>query len=136
MVIFLSALCLGTFSTISLGENVTISFSNTGKWFANEFDWNVWGIGWRDFAINLALMFPVGTFCVMFFEKHPLVCAFAIALCLSALVEFLQFALPIARNPQLSDIIFNALSAYLGALYALGLLKLKARKKSQKSLQK
>lgn len=121
-VIFFISLCICVFSTVSIDNDfVTILFESNGKWCAKNINYTFSNLTKQDILINIFMLFPLGAFCIVFTShrnlKLPLIWAFVIGLIVGFIIETFQFILPINRSVQLSDMIFNALSVLIGALW-------------------
>ena len=133
--IFLVVLAFCVFTTVDIGKDfVTINIVNNGKWFSKKISF-VFNNDLKDILINLAMLFPVGfiTGCWTRYKnkKFMLIWAFVIGLCIGSIIEFGQFAFPIDRSVQLSDIVYNGLSGLIGGINYF-LLNLIHKRKTKK----
>ncbi len=135
MVIFLVGylvlLFLNTTSYMRVSKDgISIVVSIKGGWFDKKPILNILPYDFDDFYKNIILGLPLGT-CVVILKQNKfwkcMIYAFFIGFGVSFGIEFIQYATPLYRFPQLSDLIFNTLSCMLGALYTFGLMKLKEK---------
>ena len=125
LVIYLVLLFVGTAGKISLKSDVLkISFDFSHEWFSAYFSWFELSAG--NILINLLLLFPIGFVVYTFSQQHPFVKTILIALGISAIIELYQWMLPVFRNSEVSDIIFNTISGVISACYCELLKKLGA----------
>ena len=130
-VVYLLLLFVGTAGKISLKNNILkINFNFTKEWFSLYFLW--FSFSRTNLLINLFLLFPVGYLVYTFCEKHKFIKTILLALLISVVVEIYQWVLPIHRNTELSDILFNTISGLISAIYCNLLLKLGAFKTNKK----
>ena len=129
--IYFFVLFIGTTCVLNIDSNLTtISFDFTKDWFSIDFLWFDFRLG--NMLINLSMLFPLG-FIVYAFSKHkPFFKTIIFAFAISLLIELYQFVLPIYRNTELTDILFNTLSGVISGVYCHILSKLKAFKKHSK----
>ena len=117
---YLVLLYFCTLSTIKIGATTTAQILTNGEWFAKTFSTNLTNIPKTDLLINLAMMFPIG-FAVSAKNSNQsplktILKGLAIGALLGLSIELLQFALPINRNPSLSDIVLNGVSGAIGGI--------------------
>lgn len=125
--IYLFLLFTGTAGTISLKNNsLHISFNFSSNWFTSYFSW--FDLSKTNVLINLFMFFPLGFVVYTFSKNHAFAKTILLAFVLSCFIEFYQFALPIIRNSEISDIIFNTLSGLISAVTCESLKKLGAFK--------
>ena len=125
--IYFGLLFVGTAGKISLsGENFTISFDFSKRWFSADFSW--FETSARNVVINLFLLFPIGFAVYLFSPKHAFLKTVIFALAVSIFIELYQWILPIHRNSEISDILFNTVSGIISASYAEFLKKFGAFK--------
>lgn len=130
--LFLVCLVLGVFTNLTIVDNyVLIKIYSTGSWANKSIGFRFDNLTLFDILINLIMLVPVGVvFELLYVYKNKntnfwkevlwfILIGFFCGFC----IEFLQFVLPINREVQLSDVVFNALSCVLGGLYCMGLLK-------------
>ena len=116
LAVYLVFLFIGTTASISLkNNNIIINFYFDKPWLSLDFSW--FGLSKINTLINLFLLFPVGFVVYAFSNKHPFLKTILISLAISVLIELYQFVLPIHRNTELSDVIFNTLSGLISATY-------------------
>ena len=127
LIVYLFLLFIGTAGKISLKSNtLKISFNFTKDWFSLYFLW--FNFSKTNVLINLFLLFPVGYVVFTFSKNHPFLKTILLALSISIIVEIYQWVLPIHRNTELSDILFNVISGFISAIYCKLLLTLGAFK--------
>ena len=130
-VVYLLLLFVGTAGKVSLKNNtLIISFNFSGNWFSLYFLW--FSFSRTNLLINLFLLFPVGYVVFTYSEKYQFLKTILLALLISVVVEIYQWVLPIHRNTELSDILFNTISGLISAIYCNLLLKLGAFKTNKK----
>ena len=121
LALFVCVLVVGVFGKVSIGKTVAVSFNFNGSWFSKNFNFVPYTRDLQDILINITMLVPVGIFCAVNF-KHKILWAFLFGLFFGIGIEFLQFALPIIRSPQLSDVILNTISSGVGGLFGVLLL--------------
>ncbi len=121
MVYFLTVLAVGVFCEISF-DPLQAAIKVKGSFFDKPIKW--FSTSLTDTITNLFMLVPIGMYIVINYKK-PLQKSIIVGLVFGFLIEFLQFALPIPRGPQVSDFLFNAISCVIGCLIALLALKLK-----------
>lgn len=115
-VIYLVFLFIGTTASIGLKNgNVSINFYFDKPWLSLDFSW--FGLSKINTLINLFLLFPVGFVVYAFSNKKQFLKTILISLAISIIIELYQFVLPIHRNTELSDVVFNTLSGLISATY-------------------
>lgn len=130
-VIYLLLLFVGTAGKINLKNNtLKIDFNFTNDWFSLYFSW--FSFSKTNVLINLFLLFPVGYVVFTHSEKHQFFKTVLLALFISLLIEIYQWILPIHRNTELSDVLFNMISGLISAIYCNLLLKFGAFKTNKK----
>ena len=116
--IYISFLLIGVFSGISIHHNqISFNLLITNKWFNNE--WIVASFGKLNIIINIFLCFPLGVILPTLLKKPSFLKIIFIGILFTFCIEFLQFTLPIYRNPELFDLLTNTLSVILGFYYYL-----------------
>ena len=119
-------LFVGTTASINLNSgNVNIFLNFDKNWFSLDFDW--FETSKTNILINLFLLFPVGFVVYTFSNKKQFLKTILLSLAISLIIELYQFVLPIHRNTELSDIIFNTLSGLISAVYCEVLNKISKR---------
>lgn len=114
--VYLGLLFIGTTATINIkNSNLIINLNFNEPWFSLDFDW--FETSKTNVLINLFLLFPLGFVVYTFSEKHQFLKTVLFSLLLSIIIELYQFILPVHRNTELSDIIFNTLSGVISAAY-------------------
>lgn len=123
-IVYFSFLFVGFLGEVALRDNVlTITLPFNGKWFkAHRF--LIYNFGLDNVLVNIALFFPMAFISFIFCKKHKFVKTILLSFILSVLVEFLQFALPVMRIVELTDLLFNTLGGIVGACYVMTLFKL------------
>ncbi len=115
------ALFIGTTCTLDVDLFEThIGFDFTENWCSIDFlafDFKPGNI-----LINLFMMFPLGFIIYVFSNQKQVRKTILFALCLSLFIELYQFILPIYRNTELTDVLYNTLSGLISALYCKTLL--------------
>ena len=125
--IYFVVLFIGTTCVLNIDSNTTkISFDFTKDWFSIDFLWFDFRLG--NMFINLSMLFPLGFIVYVFANHKPFLKTILFAFLLSLLIELYQFVLPIYRNTELTDILFNTLSGVISATYCFVLSKFKAFK--------
>ncbi len=114
--VYFVCLFIGTTCDLEISaDKIFISFNFTEPWFSIDFLFLDFSLD--NMFVNLSMMFPLGFIVYVFAEKKPFVKTILFALCLSLFVEFYQFILPIYRNTEITDILFNTLSGVISATY-------------------
>jgi glycopeptide antibiotics resistance protein len=93
-------------------------------WFAAS-KFAVYCGGKNNIIINLTMFLPFGLATAFLAKKHKLLKALIFGFLASLTIEFLQFALPINRTPELFDVAANTLSSVMGAIYCYIILFIK-----------
>lgn len=124
--IYFAVLFVGVFGKIGIGQNVTISFDFSH----NAFDpskFLLYDFGVQNILINIFMFFPISmlVFCTQ--KKNILLKTIIFGFLLSVFIEFMQFALPISRSVELTDVLFNTLSALLSYCFFFALSKLQKK---------
>lgn len=121
-VVYFVFLFIGTTCVLNVSiDNFSIGFDFTKPWF--KFYFILFELAPSNTFINLSMFLPLGFIVYVFAEKKQFKKTIIFAICLSLFVEFYQFALPIYRNTELTDILFNTLSGLISALYCHYLYK-------------
>lgn len=123
--LYLGVLVAGVLGQIAISkESISISFDFSGEWFAKTINTKVdfAAITQFDLIINLVMLVPVGMF-VLFLARKKRVWLRFVLLCIfgllsGALIEFMQFALPISRYVQVTDVLLNMASVLGGGIIA------------------
>jgi len=124
-VIYLILLFIGTAGKISLkGNTLSISLDFSHGWFSSYFSW--FQFSKRNIIINLFMFFPIGFVVYSLSNKHPFLKTILLSFLISITIELYQWVLPIVRNTEVSDILFNFASGIISALYCEVLKKLGA----------
>lgn len=125
--VYLIFLFIGTTGSISLnGPKLSIALNYNKEWFSLDFAW--FEISKTNTLINLFLLFPIGFVVYTFTNKKQFLKTILFSLLLSIIIELYQWVLPIHRNTELSDIIFNTISGVISAIYLEVLTKLTDKK--------
>ncbi len=106
-----------TLSRVSFGNYVTLEFVLDGSSCAKRIWWFD-NFNWRDAVVNLMMLAPMGAIVYddrRSFGKNILV-GLIIGLGIGAIIETLQFVLPIRRTVQVQDAVFNSISVAIGIL--------------------
>ena len=133
-ILYILVICIGVFSNIQLGKDITIiPFDLTVK-LNKSFDFNLISKNIQDFIINILMFIPLGFLLTPLFKTHTVLKTLLIGISFSILIEIMQLILPINRSPQLSDIVLNSLSCLIGIacflLFRFIVAKLKSNKKT------
>jgi VanZ family protein len=82
-----------------------------------------------DTVANIVLYVPVGFFATLVWHRRarPVAWATGLAFVVSLSIEFAQWVLPISRSAQTSDLIFNTLGGFVGAVAGCLVLQLAHR---------
>ena len=125
-------------------KSTQIAFNSFGGWFSKPF--SLWLGNLKDYILNALMLAPLGVGSVAHTKannkKHPILKAMLLGLGVSLGIEFCQFMLPVNRFPALNDVLFNTLSAGIGASCLIGIHKVKdwfkarKEKKLQSKLEK
>lgn len=121
LALFVCVLVVGVFGKVSIGKTVSVSFDFSGNWFSKRFNFLPYTFDLQDILINVVMLIPIGLFCAVNF-KHKILWGLILGLIIGISIEVLQFALPIIRSPQLSDVILNTISSVIGVLFGLILI--------------
>ena len=114
--IYFVCLFIGTTCKLNISaDKVTVAFKFTEPWFSIDFLFLDFSL--KNMFVNLVMMFPLGFIVYVFTNKKPFIKTVIFALCLSLFIELYQFILPIYRNTEITDIIFNVLSGLVSAVY-------------------
>ncbi len=112
--IYFVCLFIGTTCTLDIDLKTTkIGFDFTKEWCSIDFLLIDFRPG--NMFVNLFMFFPLGFITYVFETEKPFKKTIIFALCLSLFIELYQFILPIYRNTELTDILFNATSGLISA---------------------
>lgn len=129
---YLIVLSFGVFANINIvGLDVQIDLTPKGEFF-KAYNFVYYNFSPINICINLAMFIPIDMSFYLLFEKQKFIKTILIAILFSVLIEFGQFALPVARTVELTDILYNTISAILGflILWMIDLIKNLAKKRS------
>ena len=127
-IIYFTLLFIGTTFKVYIKNNSLVIYPDfTKKWFSLKFLLSDFSLS--NILINLTLLFPIGFIVYVFAKKHRFLKTILFAFLISLLIEFYQFALPISRATELTDILFNTLSGLISATYCFILEKFGCFKK-------
>ena len=136
LLLFLFVLCLGVFTNCSVTyPTIKISFETNELW-ANEYIlFNIFNLTCFDLLVNSVMLLPFGViFTLFYYYKNPnfsvkklFLWLFFIGLACGLFIETMQFILPIERTIQLSDVLLNTISCFIGGLYFILLLQIKKK---------
>ena len=130
-VLYFACLFVGTTCTLDIDfKTVNIGFDFTEKWCSIDFLLADFGFG--NMLVNLSMFLPLGFIVYTFSKNKPFIKTIIFALALSLFIELYQFILPIYRNTELTDPLFNTISGLVSAAYCTVLLKLGAFKSNKK----
>lgn len=114
--VYFAILFIGTTCTLDISaDNIYISFDFSEPWFSLDFLFLDFSL--KNMFVNLSMMFPLGFIVYIFSKNHSFKKTILIALAISLCIEFYQFMLPIYRNTEITDIIFNTISGLISATY-------------------
>lgn len=119
--------CIGVFSNIKLGKTISISLFENTTHIKKEFNFNLSNIGKTDFIINILMFIPLGFLLNPLFKKRATVISICVGLIFSIFIETMQLLLPIIRGPELTDIILNTISCFVGVCCYLILKTIKIK---------
>lgn len=112
--VYFICLFIGTTCTLDIDlKTVNIGFNFTEKWCSIDFLLMDFRLG--NMFVNLFMFFPLGFIVYVFAKNQPFKKTVIFALCLSLFIELYQFILPIYRNTELTDILFNVISGLISA---------------------
>ena len=116
--IYFVCLFIGTTAKLEISaDKVTVAFNFTEPWCSLDFLFLDFSL--KNMFVNIVMMFPLGFIVYVFTNKKPFAKTIIFALCLSLFIELYQFILPIYRNTEITDIIYNVLSGVASATYCL-----------------
>ena len=122
---YLLVLFAGVFGKIGISsKNVSVSFDFGGEWFAKRVNTNldIRAITKFDLCINIAMLLPVGMFVLYLSRKRKwwlkLLFLLVFGVVSGCFIEFMQYALPIHRSVQITDVLLNTISVVIGGLIA------------------
>ena len=117
-VLFGIVLFFGITSKVTIADSyVIVDVDYTCKWFNTEINLNLFDMDKIDFFINITMLIPIGLVVVYFSKRKPfskLLILTIVGLVMGLTLECLQFVLPVYRSVQLSDVILNTISVFLG----------------------
>ncbi len=124
-VVFFVGLLVGVLGKIDITETkVSLSFDFSGEWFEKRLN-TTFKTTLADKIINILMLIPVGEMVCFVSKKRGnklgIVWSLLVGLLFGFVIEFLQFALPVPRSVQISDVVFNMFSTVIGYLYFSGL---------------
>lgn len=128
LLLFVPVLVCGVFGKVTIGKTVTLTFERYDNFFDKAFNFYPFTKDFGDIVINIFMLVPIGISVYNLFNKQKLVRALLFGLGAGCFIEIMQLILPIARSPQLSDIILNGISGLLGGVYAMVISKIKCKK--------
>lgn len=121
VIIFLLVLLAGVWGKLDIGKTwITVNFDFTHAWCAKTVKWSFLHLTIFDVIINLLMLIPIGTMFTLCHKQKLckiLITGFLIGFSIGVFIELTQLVLPVYRSVQLSDVIFNAISVLLGAMY-------------------
>ena len=131
-IIYFIMLFVGVFGKVDIDtQNISITFESNNSWFiASHFSW--FSFDTINILLNLFMLFPLGAIVLASTKKHAFLKTVAFSFCTSLFIEFMQFALPINRTVEVTDLLYNTLSGIIGFLFFWLILKL-FKKNNQKS---
>ena len=124
---YLIVLICGVFGQLAISENeIIVNFDFSGPWCSKTINFSLAKIDTFDLVINLLMLFPVGMIAYYFARKKKwwtkLLLLIVFGLAMGMFIETCQFILPIPRSVQLSDVLLNCVSVFVGGLIACGYL--------------
>lgn len=134
LLLFVPVLVCGVFGKVTIAKTVTVTFESYGNFFDKTFNFYPLAKDLGDFVINIFMLVPIGISVYNLSNKQKLVKTLLFGLVVGCFIEIMQLILPIARSPQLSDIILNSISGLLGGVYAMIISKIKRKKSSENNL--
>lgn len=128
-------LFLGLFLDVKINySSIYINLYFDNKWFNSPFI--VASFSPLSLLINLFLLFPITSILPLLFKNITYIKIIILGFLTSLTIEFIQFALPINRYPELLDILNNTISAILGYIYYLILKSIRSGVNDKLSKQK
>lgn len=119
LVLYIIVLLIGVLGKIEIGKVVEVSLDFGGSWCSKKIKWSLFNLNKTDVLINIFMLIPLGLVYKYFsknkFRKNILM-LLLIGLCVGVLIETLQFILPVPRSVQLSDVILNSISVFIGGM--------------------
>ena len=117
---FCALLALFTLPRVIMNsQQISLFFETTGKWFSKDFTTTFDGGNVFHTVLNTLMLSPLGVMSVQHSKacgkKHSLTRGIILGLITGTAIETLQWALPIARTPDIYDILLNTAGASLGA---------------------
>ena len=115
-IFYFIALFVGTAAAIDINNNhFSLTFDFSKNWFSLYFI--LFNFGIRNMLINIFMLMPLGFIVYVFCNNHKIIKTVIFAFLVSLVIELYQFILPIARNTEITDIIFNTLGGFISAIY-------------------
>lgn len=100
-------------------QQISLFFETTGKWFSKRFATTFYSGDTFHAILNTLMLSPIGIMSVQHSKasgkKHSLARGIILGLITGTAIETLQWALPVARTPDIFDILLNTAGASLGA---------------------
>lgn len=133
--VLLSLYCVvlffGVFAKIGIGQKITVSFYSVDIHARKAFNYFIYTFNLRDVIINITMFVPFGFLICAFFKEYGILKTAGIGLLTATFIETVQYFLPDVRMSQMSDILLNTTSCFIGALAfaAMMFLKKKIQKK-------
>ena len=134
--LFLIVLTLGVFTNCSVFyPSIKISFETNGVWASEYIRFNIFYLSIFDIMVNSIMLLPVGVLFTLFYYykrqnftiKKLFLWLVLLGFLCGLFIETMQFILPIERAIQLSDVLLNTISCFIGGLYFLLLLQIKKK---------
>ena len=118
--VYAMVLCLGVFGRVEFTKStVRLGLDFSGQWCSKSINWNFAHLSAFDVVINLFMLVPVGFFVTYFLVKKWKIWQLLIFL-----------LLPIPRSVQLSGIVFNSISVFIGGISSVGIISIATTKQS------
>lgn len=117
--IYLVVLAIGVFGQIDyIEKGVKIGFVFGNKWGGKNIDYTFSVLSGHDIIFNIVMLLPLGIFIEYILRNKPygkrIFCLVVFGFLCGALIETMQYILPITRTVQVSDAIFNMISTIIG----------------------
>lgn len=126
-VLYCIILFFGVFAKVGIGKKITVSFYTIEKGARRAFNYMIYTFSLRDVIINITMFVPFGFFVCSFFKEYGTLKTAGIGLVTSIFIEAVQYFLPGVRMSQMSDILLNTTSTFIGAVAFAVLLLIKKK---------
>ena len=130
LLLFVVALVLLTLFDVSVSKDVVTIYAHFDKsWCSKTIHLSLLYGGIGDVITNIIMLAPIGSYVVIynycFDKKYNIIKGLLVGLLVGFCIEAMQFVLPVARSVQLRDMLLNGVSAMLGSILYVGILKLR-----------